>query len=139
MITRCIAIAIAAFHFALAGLASASTCTERMSALEIRLNQAGEAASSASSGGQGVAAARESQAMQSRTEGKPVEAQSVPPFQPAGKEAQATKQAADAGGGGDLVMQARAKLNEARARDSSGDAAGCLDLIGQAERQLETR
>ncbi|KFC74570.1 hypothetical protein FG93_01156 [Bosea sp. LC85] len=82
---------------AFVGVASASSCAERMAALEIRINQAAEAAASASSGGQGVAAARESQAMQSRDQGQPIAPDSVPPFQQEGKEAAATRQAAQAG------------------------------------------
>jgi hypothetical protein len=74
--------------------------------------------------------------MQARNQGEPIAPQTVPPFQNEAKEAQTTRQAAEVGGGGDRVMQARAKLNEARALDGRGDSAACLDMVTQAERQL---
>ena len=100
------------------------------------MKEAAEATASVSSGGQGVAAARESQAMQARNQGEPIAPPTVPPFQNEAREAQTTRQAAEAGGGGDRVMQARAKLNEARTLDGRGDGAACLDMVTQAERQL---
>jgi hypothetical protein len=118
-----------------AGAAMASACTDRINALDARLNEAAEATASVSSGGQGVAAARESQALQARNQGEPIAAPTVPPFQNEVKEAQTTRQAA-ATGGGDRVMQARATLNAARTLDGEGKAEACLDTIGQAERQL---
>ena len=126
----------AALSLLLAGSALASPCTDRINALEMRVNEAAEATASVSSGGQGVAAARESQAMQARNQGQPISPSTVPPFQNEAREAQATRQAADAGGGGDRVMQARAKLNEAKALDGRSDNAACLDKITEAERQL---
>ena len=118
-----------------AGAAMASACTDRINALDARLNEAAEATASVSSGGQGVAAARESQALQARNQGEPIAAPTVPPFQNEAKEAQPTREAA-ATGGGDRVMQARATLNASRALDGEGKAEACLDTIGQAERQL---
>jgi hypothetical protein len=118
-----------------AGAAMASACTDRINALDARLNEAAEATASVSSGGQGVAAARESQALQARNQGEPIAAPTVPPFQNEAKEAQTTREAA-ATGGGDRVMQARATLNAARTLDGEGKAEACLDTIGQAERQL---
>ncbi len=120
----------------LSGVSLASPCTERINALEARVNEAAKSSAAVSSGGQGVAAARESQAMQARNQGEPISPPTVPPFQNQAREAQATRQAADAGGGGDRVMQARAGLNEARTLDGRGDSAACLELIAQAERQL---
>ncbi len=126
----------AALYLVLAGPSLASPCTERINALEARLIGAAEATASVSSGGQGVAAARESQAMQARNQGEPIAPSTVPPFQDEKREAETTRQAADAGGGGDRVMQARAKLNEARTLDGRGDSPACLDIVTQAERQL---
>ncbi len=126
----------AVIYLLCAGSALASPCMDRIAALQTRLDEASEAAASASSGGQGVAAARESQAMQSRNRNAPIEPQTVPPFQSGAKEAEATRDAAKAGGGGDRVMQARAQLNEARSLDERGDGAGCLALVERAERQL---
>jgi hypothetical protein len=126
----------AALYLLLAGSSLASSCTDRLNALEARVNEAAEATASVSSGGQGVAAARESQAMQARNQGEPISPPTVPPFQNEAREAQTTRQAADVGGGGDRVMQARAKLNEARTLDGRGDSAACLDMVTEAERQL---
>jgi hypothetical protein len=136
MSSRLMPAAAAALYLSLTGSALPSPCTDRINALEVRVNEAAEATASVSSGGQGVAAARESQAMQARNQGQPISPSTVPPFQNEAKEAQATRQAADTGGGGDRVMQARAKLNEARALDGRGESAACLDTVTQAERQL---
>jgi hypothetical protein len=131
MSSRLMPAAGAAAYLLLAGSSLASPCADRIHALEARVNEAAEATASVSSGGQGVAAARESQAMQARNQGEPIAPQTVPPFQN-----ETTRQAAEVGGGGDRVMQARAKLNEARALDGRGDSAACLDMVTQAERQL---
>src|SRR5829696_5624022 len=131
--------ACAALYMLLEGSSLASPCTDRINALEARVNEAAEAAASVSSGGQGVAAARESQAMQARNQGAPIAPRTVPPFQNEAREAQMTREAADAGGGGDRVMQARASLNQARTLDGRGDNAACLDMVTQAERQLSSR
>src|SRR5918995_1461006 len=90
--------ASAALYLLLAGSSLASPCTDRINALEARVNEAAEATGSLSSGGQGVAAARESQAMQARNQGEPISPATVPPFQNETTEAQTTRQAADAGG-----------------------------------------
>jgi hypothetical protein len=139
MPSRLMPAAGAALYVVLAGSSLASPCADRINALEARVNEMAEATASASSGGQGVAAARESQAMQARNQGEPIAPRAVPPFQNEAREAQATRQAAEAGGGGDRVMQARAKLNEARTLDGRGDGTACLDMVTQAERQLSSR
>jgi hypothetical protein len=139
MPSRLMPAAVAALYVVLAGSCLASPCADRINALEPRVNEMAEATASASSGGQGVAAARESQAMQARNQGAPIAPPTVPPFQNEAREAQATRQAAEAGGGGDRVMQARAKLNEARTLDGRGDGAACLEMVTQAERQLSPR
>lgn len=112
----------------LAAPALASPCTDRIAEVERRLDERGAAAASTSSGGQGVAAAREAQAMQGG-------AGPVIPFQSTGAEAEARRGAAEAGGGGDRVMQARAKLNQARALEAQGGSA-CMDAVAEAEREL---
>jgi len=132
----CRLIAAVAACVLLGGEAIASPCTDRIHALEARLNEAAEATASVSSGRQGVAATRESQALQSRDQA-PIAAQTVPPFQNETREAQATRQAA-AMGGGDRVMQARATLNAARTLDDQGKAEACLERLSEAERQLGT-
>ena len=117
--------------------AFASPCSEQITSMEARLNEAAEASVSTSSGGQGVAAAREAQAMQAADTNKPVPAP-IPPYQADNREAQATQRAAQAGGGGDKVMQAKATLNRARTLDQQGDGAACLEAVSEARRQLGT-
>ncbi len=117
--------------------AGASPCAERMNPLEVRINEASEVTASVSSGGQGVAAARQGQAMQARNQGEPISPPNVPPFQDAAKEAQTTRQAERSGGGGDRIIQARAQLNRARALDQQGDAQTCLQTVEEIERLLK--
>jgi hypothetical protein len=136
MSSRLIPAAGAALYLLLSGSSMASPCTDRINTIEARVNEAAEATASVSSGGQGVAAARESQAMQARNQGAPIATSTVPPFQNEAREAQTTQQAAQAGGGGDRVMQARATLNQARTFDERGESAACLETVTQAERQL---
>ena len=123
---------------AVAGPASASPCGDQIGALDARLNDTAATAAAASSGGQGVAAAREAQAMEARDENRPAGAPAVP-FQSEGREAQATQRAAEAGGGGDRVMQAKATLNRARTLDAQGDGAGCMEAVAEAERRSAPR
>ena len=137
MVRRLLLAAAAGASCALAaGQAPASPCTDQIGALEARLNETAAAAASASSGGQGVAAAREAQAMEARNENRPVSPPPATPFQAEGREAQATQRAAEAGGGGDRVMQAKATLNRARNLDQQGNAQGCMEAVGEARRQL---
>ena len=119
----------------LAGPALASPCTDQIAALERQATGAGSEAAAASSGGQGVAAARESQAVQPPPANQPAPASG--PFQSAPREAQATQRAAEAGAGGDGVVQARAKLNEAREQAGRGDEQACLATLAEARRQLQ--
>lgn len=119
-----------------AGTGTASPCTDQIDALERRLNDTATTAGSASSGGQAVAAAREGQAVEARDENRPVTPPPAAPFQAETREVQATQRAADAGGGGDRVMQAKATLNQARTLEGQGNAAGCMEAVGEARRQL---
>ena len=118
-----------------AGPGFASPCTDQIDALERRLNDTASTAAAASSGGQGVAAAREAQAMQSPDGNRPTGAPAVP-FQAEGREAQATQRAAEAGGGGDRVMQAKATLNRARSFDAQGNGQSCMEAVEEARRQI---
>lgn len=121
---------------AAAGTALASPCTDQIDALERRLNETAQTAGAASSGGQAVAAAREGQAMEARNRGEQSTGAPATPFQSESREAQATQRAADAGGGGDRVMQAKATLNRARTLDGEGNATGCMEAVGEARRHL---
>jgi hypothetical protein len=127
--------AAGAFCALAAGPVLASPCTDQIDALERRLNDTGATAAAASSGGQGVAAAREAQAMEARDENRPAGAPAVP-FQAEGREAQATQRATEAGGGGDRVMQAKATLNRARSFDAQGNGAGCMEAVAEARKQI---
>ena len=135
MVRKVLAAAAGASLALAAGSAIASPCTDQIDALERRLNETASAAVAASSGGQAVAAARESQAMQARDRGQAAGAPTTP-FQSESREAQATQRATEAGGGGDRVMQARATLNQARTLDTQGNATGCMEAVGEARRQL---
>lgn len=115
---------------AFAGPALASPCTDQIEAFQKQLDDTARTAGAASSGGQAVAAAREGQAMQ------PNSTTPTPPFQSPSREAQASQRAADAGAGGDRVMQAKASIEKARAMAAQGDDAGCLDSLAQARRQV---
>jgi hypothetical protein len=119
----------------LAGPALASPCTDQMAALERQVTGAGSEAAAASSGGQGVAAARESQAVQPPPANQPSSPSG--PFQSPPREAQATQRAADAGAGGDGVVQARAKLNQAREQAGRGEEEACLASLAEVRRQLQ--
>lgn len=114
----------------LAGPVLASPCTDQIDAFQKQLEDMARTAGAASSGGQAVAAAREGQAMQ------PSGNSPTPPFQSPSREAQASQRAADAGDGGDRVMQAKAILETGRAMAVQGNEASCLDSLGQARRQV---
>jgi hypothetical protein len=108
---------------ALASPALASPCGERIIALDARLDVATRSGVAASSAGQGVAAAREGRA------GPTV------PFQDAGREEDATRRAAQSGGGGNAA-EARAALNRARTAEGRSDEAACMREAEEVERLL---
>ncbi len=112
---------------ALAGPAFASPCGDRIAALDRRLDAATTSGVAASSSGLGVAAAREGQA---QTGAGP-----TVPFQETGREADATRRAAQAGGGGG-VAEARAALNRARAAEGRSDEAACTREADEVERLM---
>jgi hypothetical protein len=114
--------------------ALASPCGDRIAALERRLDEGTARAAAASSGGQAVAAAREGQASQPGSRNEP-----TVPFQDPAREAQATRQAAEAGGGGTGMAEARAALNRARTLDQQGNASGCMEAVAEAERRSAPR
>ncbi len=112
---------------ALAGPALATPCGDRIAALDRRLDAATTGGVAASSSGQGVAAAREGRAQSG--------AGATVPFQETGRVADATRRAAQSGGGGD-VAQARAALNRARTAEGRSDEAACLREADEVERLL---
>lgn len=110
--------------------AHASPCGDRIAALDQRLDAATAGGAAASSSGQGVAAAREGRAAQSG-------AGPTVPFQETGREEDATRRAAEAGGSGSAA-EARAALNRARTADARSDEAACMREAAEVERLLAT-
>jgi hypothetical protein len=127
-----ILLAAGAFALVLSAPASASPCGDAIRAVEARVDDAGTKSQALSSGGQGVAASREAQAMQAdarRTEpGAP--AQKLPEHDVAATAA-VTPLA-----GGDKAMKARAALERARALDGQGNASACDEAVAEARREL---
>ncbi|MFJ5486371.1 hypothetical protein ACIKTA_01425 [Hansschlegelia beijingensis] len=123
---RC-AYALAACAAISASPALAQPCQDRIAALEPRLVDEGRAAISASTSGKETGARREAKAV----DGKPSAA--------AGGETQGERAAEEAAGGGDGVLQAKAKVNEARIASQDGDENRCAALVAEAERLLEPR
>lgn len=104
----------------LAGPALAD-CADRITFLEEALDDASRLAISASTGGQGVAGAREAQAVTEETEEEPV------PYQD--DAAAAVEEADEAGDGGEELIEARARLGEARTLAQDGDEEACTRQI----------
>ena len=116
-----------------AGGALAESCEQQVDALEAELEEAQELAISASSGGQGVAGSREAQAQ----EDEPGLEEPAVPYQEEPEEAVAIERAEDAGEGGDIFMQAKALLEEARAAAGEDDETECRAAYEAAAALLE--
>jgi len=125
-------IVIVAFGILGTGPVLASPCGDTIRALEPRVDEATSKSAALSSGGQAVAASRESQAMQA-------DEQSTPPGSPVQKlpehDVGATA-AATPLAGGDNALRARVALNRAQALDRDGDASGCSIAVEEARREL---
>ena len=93
-------------------------CADRITFLEEALDDAARLAISASSGGQGVAGAREAQAV---TE----ESADPAPYQDSAREADAAEATDEAGDGGEALIKARALLGAARTLADNGDEEAC--------------
>jgi hypothetical protein len=117
----------------LAGPALASPCGDAIRALEPRVDEAVSKSAALSSGGQAVAASRESQAMQADKNGIPpgTSAQKLPEHD-VGATAAATPLA-----GGDAALKARAALDRAQALDREGNASGCGAAVEEVRRELD--
>jgi hypothetical protein len=116
-----------------AGPALASPCTDEIALLVARLDDAAKTTGSVSTSGKAVAASREGLG-QTGGENRPVGTPGAPQSH---DEIQAVRLAAEAGKGGDRVMQAMAALHEARALDQEGNEAGCLTTVAHARRLLD--
>jgi hypothetical protein len=100
--------------------------------MEPRVDEAVSKSASLSSGGQGVAASREAQAMQADSNpGQPASSAQKLPEHDVGATAAATPLA-----GGDNAIKARAALSRAQARDREGDASGCNMALEEVRREL---
>ena len=112
--------------------ALSSSCEDAIRALEAQINDAASKSVALSSGGQGVAASREAQAMQAESGQKPPGT----PVQKLPEHDVAATAAATPLAGGDKAMKARAALNRARVLDREGNAGGCNDAVAEAKREL---
>lgn len=110
----------------------ASPCGDAIRALEPRIDEALSKSVALSSGGQGVAASRESQAMQADNQATaPDSSVQKLPEHDVGATAAATPLA-----GGDNALKARAALNRAQALDREGKASECSSAVEEARREL---
>ena len=116
----------------LATPALSSPCEDAIRALEAQVDDAASKSAALSSGGQGVAASREAQAMQAESGQKPPGA----PVQKLPEHDAAATAAATPLAGGDKAMRARAALNRARVLDREGNAGGCNDAVAEAKREI---
>lgn len=125
--------AVTATFLVLAGTPVAADCASHLDLMDEVLDQASRESIAMSSGGQGVAGAREARAM-TDTEAPgddttaPEAAQDPQPPQAPGHAPPAEA--------GDQVQQLRAALDEARARADEDDEAACRDMLVTALREL---
>src|SRR4051812_3615534 len=112
--------------------ASASPCGDAIRTLEPRVDAAISQSVALSSGGQGVAASREAQAMQADKRPAPTASS---PQKLAEHDVGATA-AATPLAGGDKALKARAALGRAQAMDREGDASGCAMALEEVRREL---
>jgi len=110
----------------------ASPCGDAIRALEPRVDEAVSKSVALSSGGQGVAASRESQAMQAdKQPTAPGTSVQRLPEHDVGATNAATPLA-----GGDNALKARAALSRAQALDREGNASECSVAVEEAQREL---
>jgi hypothetical protein len=124
--------AVIASSFLIIGPVLASPCGDAIRSLEPRVDEAVSKSAALSSGGQAVAASRESQAMQADNQQSPPgsSVQKLPEHD-VGATAAATPLA-----GGDNAMRARAALSRAQALDREGNASGCSTAVEEVRREL---
>ena len=121
-----------------AGPIAAHDCVGQIDEFERLLDSVAEEAISASSGGQGVAGAREAQAIEESgaAEEGPGTEEPVIPVQNEGDEASAVEEADEAGDAGQNVIEARAKLQEARQMAEEGQEVACAEALNEVIVQL---
>jgi len=122
------------FSVTISASALASPCGDAIRALEPRVEEALSKSAALSSGGQGVAASRESQAMQAEEQPTvPGSSAQKLPEHDVGATAAVTPLA-----GGDNALKARAALSRAQALDREGNASECSTAVEEARRELES-
>lgn len=105
--------------------AHAASCGADIAALEGRVREATGEAIASSTGGKGVAAAREGQGIEGGAGDKPRLPEAPP------------EKSAQAGKGGDKAQQARVALEEARAAHKKGDEKACTEALGRVRKELD--
>ena len=120
------------FSFIIPAAALASPCGDAIRALEPQVEDALSKSAALSSGGQAVAASRESQAMQADERPSPPDS----PIQKLPEHGVGATAAATPLAGGDNAVRARAALSRAQALDREGDASGCATAVEEAKREL---
>jgi hypothetical protein len=125
-------IAVVVSQLFIAGPALATPCGDAIRALEPRVDDAMSKSAALSSGGQGVAASREAQAMQAdKTPPAPGSPVQKLPEHGTGATAAVTPLA-----GGDNALKARAALNRAQALDREGNGSACSAALDDVRREL---
>ena len=123
--------AVTATFLAIAGTPAAADCALHLDLMDEVLDQASRESIATSSGGQGVAGAREAQAM-TDTEAPTDNATATEADDPQPPQAPGYAPPAEAG---DQVQKLRAALNEARAQ-AGQDEAACRETLVTAMREL---
>ncbi|NEU10615.1 hypothetical protein G3T14_00540 [Methylobacterium sp. BTF04] len=106
--------------------ALASPCADRLTKVESLAKDKSKNAISASTGGQAGAGARGGQGVTGNSGAGSAEA------------AAPSEKSAEAGKGGDLAIQAKVALDEARTADGKGDETACMEALGRAQKLLAT-
>lgn len=117
--------------------AQSSDCADRIALIEAMIEEAAEEAISASSGGQGVAGAREAQAVEDQPGEQVIPEEPAVPYQETPEEALAVERAEEAGEGGDDVLRAMALLEEAKVHHQDGADGACMQFVEEAGRLIE--
>lgn len=129
--------AAAGAGFLYAGPILASTCAEQIEEVDARLQEAAELSIATSTAGQAVAAAREAQASELIDDEEVAEEVPTVPYQDEEDEAEAVRRAAEAGDGGEEIMEALALLEKARVHEEAGDEEACEAAVAEVARLIE--
>ncbi|MGV7029619.1 hypothetical protein [Methylobacterium symbioticum] len=131
-----VCLAAGSFCFLAVGPVVAAGCVDDVTALDNHIKDMAKTAISTSTASKEAAGRREAMAEEAKKRGVPPAALPGGP-EPGTSEATAVEQAAQAGGGGTGVMEAKAALNHARELANKGDDAGCVGALAEAKRALD--